>query len=321
MSVIQTSLSGSTVGIGVASGLDEIFSSGFEMEKQPGETRADDSLFFRQDSTDLLAVQYAEQMGPGDFNQTSEDEEVDDASIRLFNKTTAEVFEYDRDVGIPQRFQEASSMYGVVDRAVMELGIRGRTSRDKYAFLKSYGDAFSGVTTPDGVALISASHVSGSGDTIDNAETAAASADGVFTCVKTLRLMKAQDGDLASYKADGLLGPVNLHPTLTEVTKSELKSGTGNNNLNYFSQVYPGLVVGASEYLDATYNTANSNANTSYFVVSRMHSITRAVRVPLATEYVEPKFDRKRRAFYRARFSERVYAGSWGGIVGSTGTA
>ncbi len=321
MSVQQSAISGAPVGISTASGLDEIFDSAYEMDKQPGEVRADDSLFFRQDTTEFLAVQYAESSGPGDFRETAEDEEVDDATVRVANRTAAEVFEYDRDIAIPQRYQEASSMYGTVESFVEQLGIRARTSRDKFAMRRSYGDAFSGVTTPDGVALISNSHVSLSGDTIDNLETGALSADNLFTNVKSLRLQKAQDGDLASYHADGLLVPVALHQTATEVTKSELKAGTANNNLNYFSQIYPGLVVGASEYLDSTYNALNSNANTSYFTVSRMHNITRAVRVPITREYVDPMYDRKRRAFYRARFSERVYAGTWGGVVGSNGTA
>jgi hypothetical protein len=319
MSVIRQS-SGS-VQISEASGLDEIFWSAYEMDKQPGEVRADDDLFFAQDETGFLWVQYAESMGPGNFRKHAEDEEVDDATVRIGNRTVAEVFEYDRDIAIPQRYQEASSMYGTVQGWVRELGIRGRTSRDKWAMEQSYGDAFSGVVTPDGAALISNSHTALSGDTVDNLETGALSADNLFTVVKSLRLQKAQDGDLGSCHADGLLVPVNLHATATEVTASELKSGTANNNLNYFSRIYPGMVVGASEYLDSSYNALNSNANTSYFVVSRMHKITRTVRVPISTEYIEPKFDRKRRGFYRARLSERVYAGSWTGIVGSNGTA
>jgi hypothetical protein len=290
------------------------------MDKQPGEIRADDSLFFRQDSTEWLVEQYAESMGPGDFRPTAEDEEVDEASVRVGNRTTAEIFEFDRDIPIPQRYQESSQSYGMVERWVSELGTRARTSRDKYAMQYSYGDAFSGVTTPDGAALISNSHTLLSGDTMDNLETGAASADNLAILIKSLRLQKAQDGSLGSCHADGLMGPVALHPTLTVICDTELKPGFTDNDLNYISKVYPGLVVGASEWLDSTYNALNSNANTSYFCVSRMHSITRAVRVPISNEYVGPEYDRKRRAFYRARFSERVYAGTSLGIVGTNGT-
>lgn len=303
----------------VASGLDEVFDSGFEMDKQPGEVRADDSLFFRQDDTELLAVQYAQSMGPGDFNVTDEDQDVDEATVAVGNKTVADVLEFDRDIPIPQRYQEASQYWGTVNTWVEQLGVRGRTSRDKYAFRFTYGNPFS-VTTPDSVALISNSHVALSGDTVDNLETGIASADNVATLIKRLRLMKAQDGDLASYHADGLLASANLHPTLTVIVGSELKPGITDNDINYISKVYPGLVVGASEYMDSDYNTLNANADTTYIAVSRMHKITRAKRVDMQREYVEPMYDRKRRAFYRARFSERTYCGDWGGVAGSNGT-
>ena len=310
----------SSVGITTGAGLDEVFGSAYEMDKQPGEVRADDSLFFRQSTTDWLVHQYAESMGPGQFRATVEDEEVDEATVRVGNRTAAEVFEFDRDIPIPQRYQESSQAYGMVEEWVRELGIRARTSRDEQAIIRSYGDAMSSVTTPDGAALCSASHTSLSGDTIDNLETGVLNADNLAICIHTLRVQKAQDGSLGSCHADGLLVPSVLHPTATVVTQSELKPGDTDNDLNYISKVYPGLVVGASEWLDEDYNTLNSNGDTSYYVVSRMHKITRVVRVPIENGYIGPESDRKRRAFYRARFSERVYAGSWVGVVGSSGT-
>lgn len=304
----------------VASGLDEVFDSGFEMEKQPGETRADDSLFFRQDDTELLAVQYAQSMGPGDFNVTDEDQDVDEAAVAVGNKTVADILEFDRDIPIPQRYQEASAYWGTVNTWVEQLGIRGRTSRDKFAFRNTYGNP-TGNNTPDGVSLGSNSHIALSGDTVDNLELGAASADNVATSIKRLRLMKAQDGDLASYHADGILASANLHPTLTVIVGSDLKPGVNDNDVNYISKVYPGLVVGASEYMDSDYNTLNANADTTYITVSRMHKITRAKRIDITREYVDPVFDRKRRAFYRARFSERTYCGDWGGVVVNLGSA
>lgn len=318
MAVLRQTVSG--VSITTGSGLDEIFDSAYEMDKQPGEVRADSELFFRQDNTDWLVVQYAESMGPGQFRATTEDEEVDDATVRVANRTTAEVFEFDRDIAVPQRYQESSQSYGTVARWVEELGIRARTSRDEQAFIRSYSDAFSGVTTPDGAALVSASHTSLAGTTVDNAETGALSSDNLETVVHTLRVQPAQDGSLGSLHTDGLLTPSNLHPTATRIAESELRPGVTDNDLNYWSKVYPGMMVGASEWLHSSFNSLNSNANTSYFIVSRQHSITRAVRIPIQREFVEPRLDRKRRAFYRARFSERVYAGTWVGIVGSDGT-
>lgn len=304
------------------SGLDEIFFQAYEMEKQPGEVRADDSLFFRQKNTIWGTDQYAESKGPGDYNVTGEDEEVEEKTVRVGNKTSKDILEFDADVPISQRYQEDSEHYGTVDSWVEDLGARGRTTRDKYAMRNTYGNPFDATNnpTPDGAAMVSDSHTLLSGDTQDNKETGAATPDNVAILVRRLRLQKAQDGDLGSYHADGMLGPVKLHPTLCEITKSELKAQTPDNDRNYWSWLYPGLVVGASEFLDSDFNTLNTNADTTYFVVSRSHKITRSVRKALTVEYVEPKFDRKRRAFYRARFREVTYPGTSTGYVATDGT-
>lgn len=302
------------------SGLDEIFFGAFEQDRQPSEVRATDSLFFRQGSTEWGTVQYSEASGPGDFDEVNADEEVPEATVREGNKTSKAVVKYAKDLPITEEYREDSESYGTVNKFVEMMGIRARTTRDKGAMKRSYADAFSGATTPDGVALISNSHVALSGDTVDNLETGALNADNMAILIKSLRLQKAQDGDLGSYHADGALFPVALIAKAHAVLVSELKQGTANNDSNYISQVYPNLVLGVSEYLDAAYNTYNSNADTSYFLVSKMHSISRDVRVPIETQWTDAINDRKRRAFYRARFRELVYPGTWGGVVGSNGT-
>lgn len=301
-------------------GLDEIFYGAFEMDRQPSEVRATDTLFFSQGSTPWGTVQYAEAQGPGNFDETSADEEVSEATVRVGNKTSKDVIKYAKDLPITEEYREDSEQYRTVNNWVNQMGIRARTTRDAGAFKRSYADAFSGATTPDGVALVSNSHTSLNGDTIDNLETGVLSSDNMATLIKSLRLQKAQDGDLGSYHADGALFPVNLMPTAHAVLASELKAGTANNDSAYISNVYPNLVLGVSEYLDSTYNSFNSNANTSYFVVSRGHSISRDVRVPIETQWVDPIYDRRRRAYYRARLREIVYCGTWGGVVGSNGT-
>ncbi|KKK89152.1 hypothetical protein LCGC14_2736000, partial [marine sediment metagenome] len=204
MSALRQTVSG--VSLTTGSGLDEIFDSAYEMDKQPGEVRATSELFFRQDTTDWLVHQYAESMGPGQFRAHAEDEEVDDATVRVANRVAAEVFEFDRDIGISQRYQESAASYGTVARWVEELGIRAMTSRDEQAFIRSYGNAFStDASTPDGAALISASHTALSGDTIDNLETGDLTPDNLKTLFVSLTLQKDQRGDLGAHNAKGLL--------------------------------------------------------------------------------------------------------------------
>ena len=305
---------GTDLNITRQAGLDEIFFQAYEQDKQPGEVRADDTLFFQQGDTQWGFVNGAEYKGPGDYDVVDEDEEVPESTIKIANKYNREVLEFDKDVPIPQRYQEDSEMYQTVNNMVRDMGIRGKTTRDKYAFKYSWGNPFDSTDnpTPDGAAFGSNSHVLLDGSAFDNLETTAMSPDGVSTLVKKLRLQKAHDGDLASYHADGLLCPVILHPEATEITGSELKSQTTDNDLNYFSKVYPGLNVGSSEYLDSDYNSLNSNADTTYAVCSALHGVERKQRISISTDYVGPEFDRKRRAFYRARFRERIILASSG---------
>jgi hypothetical protein len=303
-------------------GLDEIFFGKFEREEQPGQVLATDPLFFRQKTTMWGSIQNAEFSGPGDFTETVDDEDVPEGNIRIFNKQTLDVKDYNRDIPFPQSFLEDSEKYAIKEEAVGMLGIRAQTSRDKFAFLRSYGNPFDATNnpTPDGAALASNSHVAGSGDTVDNLETGTLTPDNLKVTVRSLKLQKAQDGDLGSHLFGGLIVALNLFETAREITDSALKPNTSNNNDNWVSMLYPGVRVGTSEYLSSTYNTVNTNVDTTYGVVSRDHKITRSVRIPISTEWTDPNQDRRRRAFYRARFRERVFPGTWEGVVFSNGT-
>lgn len=295
--------------------LDLVLFSNFDRENEPQEVLATDSVFFRQSNIDRGSVIYEEVELPGEFTAHTEEQDVQEASPRSGNQVTKTINNYKRDLPIPMEFFD-DDQHDTVRHQVEGMAMRARTSRDKFAFQQSYGDAFSGVTTPDGQAAISNSHTTLSGDTVDNLETGALNSDNLETVVRSLRLQKAQDGALGGHVAAGLLTPVQLHPDATEITQSELKSNTADNAINYWSKIYPGMKVGASAYLDSTYNTLNSNANTSYFVVSRNHWVTRWVRKALSTDLVPPQTDKKDRWFYKARFREIVAVASWSGIVG-----
>lgn len=294
----------------------------YEREQQPGQVLATDSLFFRQTSSTWGVIQNAEFAGPGDFTETVDDEQVPEGNIRIGNKQQLDVKDYNRDIPFPQSFLEDSEKYAIKQNAVGMLGIRAQTSRDKFAMYRSYGNPFDSTNnpTPDGAALCSDTHTTLNGDTVDNNETGVLSPDNLKILVRDLKLQKAQDGDLGGHLFAGLMVGLNLFESAKEITDSELKPGGALNNLNWVSNLYPGVYLGTSEYLHSTYNSLNSNVDTTYLVVSRNHYITRSVRVPISTDWVDPIYDRQRRAFYRARFRERVYPGTWEGVAGSTGT-
>lgn len=302
----------------VKTSLDEVLYTEFDREQEPGEVLASDGLFFRQEATDKGAVQYAEYQGPGDFETHVEEESRKLATVRTDNKTTTNVLNYKNTVPIPDEFFQ-DDQHGEVEHTIKMFGMRARTSRDKNAFTNTYAGGFGTATTPDGDALYSDSHTALDGSTVDNLETGTLTPSNLETVVRSLRLQNAQDGELGGHNAAGLVTPVVLFPDAMEITKSALQANSAENNLNYFSEVYPGMVVGASAYLDSANNTA-TNADTSYYVVSRNHRISRTVRQDLVTDLVPPTTDLQDRWFYKAGFREVAVPKTWEGTVASNGT-
>lgn len=309
--------------IGTKVGLDEKFFMEYDRARQPEEVFATDGLFFRQKTEDQSGfIQNAEFAGPGDFRKVQRGEEVPTASVRIGNKKTVEVFEFSQDIDFTQSDLEDTEQYNIKVDAVAEQGVAAQTSRDKFAFEGTWGNPFDATnnSTPDGVAMGSNSHVALNGATVDNLETGGASADNLRLLVRRLRLQPRQGGGLGSYHFDALLGAYNLLETLTEITKSELVTNSAENQINWVSKIYPGVRVGVSEYLHSDYNSLNTNVNTTYFAISRRHKVTHNVRKALSTEWVDPVYSRTRTGYYRARFRQADYPGTWSGFAVANGT-
>lgn len=309
--------------IGTKVGLDEKFFMEYDRQAQPSQVFASDELFFRQTTeSDSGAIQNAEFSGPGDFRRVARGEEVPVASVRIGNKQTLEINEFDQDIDFTQADLEDSEQYNIKSDAVSEMGVAAQTSRDKFTFEETYGNLEDATNnpTPDGVAVASNSHVALNGATVDNLETGVLTSDNLKVLVRRLRLQPRQGGGLGSFHFDGFLVALNLLETAKELTDSELKPGTGNNNLNWVSNLYPGVRLGTSEYLHSDYNVLSTNVNTTYVAVSRRHKVTHCTRVALTTEWVDPMISRTRTAYYRARFRERAYPGTWSGLAISNGT-
>ncbi len=97
------------------------------------------------------------------------------------------------------------------------------------------------------------------------------------------------------------------------VAKSVLRAGTGNNDLNYFSEMYPGMKVVYSPFLDSTSTTA-------YFLGSQTHGIMRAEREAFFTDLVDWKTQPNDQYIYKMRAREVVDSIEYSGLVGSSGT-
>jgi len=303
----------------VRTSLDDVAWEGFDFMRQPDEILADDPLFFRQMSNDKQAFIDFEAAGPGKFEAVLEDEEYPEATIKTGNRVAHVARNYKKSIVLTEEFLE-DDQWDSLQNEIRLAGENARKAQVEFGLQTSFGDAFGNATTNNGTSLVNNSHTNLNGDTVDNLETGVFNADNFETVVSSLRKQRAQDGTLGSYHVDGGLFPVELAAEAQEVLKSELKSGTGNNDLNYFSKIYPGMRIGISAFLDADFNTLNANANTSFFAVSRNHTVRRVVRKGFNTDFVDPRFDSRGRGFFKIRFREEVHPVSYNGVVGSNGT-
>lgn len=199
------------------------------------------------------------------------------------------------------------------------MGTRAKTTRDKWAFA-IYVGGFSTYTSNDGANIWADSHTALDGSTIDNLSSGALTPATFETLWRQLVEQKSQDGEAGGHVPTAFLVPPVLAPKAHEYLKSELKANTTDNNLNYFSLLYPGLQIFSSIYLGSTHDpTGYANAQTAHYLVSQNHSICRWVREGIYTRLVNWETDDYDRWKYKAGFREVCGAVSWEGGVASTG--
>ncbi len=284
---------------------------------------ARDPFFFKQSNEDKLAYTWDEDSNVGAFIETDEQEELTDADTLIGNTKTKRMQKWTKQIPVSNEAFNADAV-GKRARIGEQIGDRARLTQDKKAILNTYGDAFAGSvnTTPDGQALASNSHVTVAGGyTIDNLETAALSADGLWTVVQSLANQKAQDGEIGSYTFEGLVVPFILFKTARETMNSQLVPGSGENQINIFDTDFGTVRIAASAFLNSAGGNTNTNANTSYHAVSSSHMINRKVHMDLSTKLILPEWTGNDSYAYRGRFLEAHFPETWSGYVGSNGTA
>lgn len=298
----------------VKTALDDVFNQEFNGQKQPNLATAETAAVFKQDTADSSAVIMELFGGSGAWEQTSEEQDLPLGTPRITNTKTFSVLKYAHAVDIPKEFFD-DNKHGSYEKVVANFARRARTTRDKNAFAVFRG-AFTVTTTADAAYLVSDTHTNINGDTIDNKLTAALSETSLNDAVKMLGEMKAQDGEIDGHVPSVLLVPMALYKTACEITESELRSGTADNDMNVYSDKY-GIKVYTSPYLGA----AAGGSDTAWFLLSDTHSITRWVRESVNTNLVSYETSRNDTYTYKGRFREVVGAMSYEGIVGSLGTS
>lgn len=291
--------------------LDRLF-TGEANETRAGKATALDAMVFTQDTATNSSVNSTVQGGGGYFQKTTNDvPTVEQASTFAFNAKVTRIAQFLQNLPISRTFM-ADQQLNSVGKQVREEGKSWSATRDQNAF-NVYANGFTSQTTVDGVALFSNSHINANGDTVDNLETGTLSNDNLNTVVNSLRRQLSQSGVILGYEPDFLLTPVALHQTGMQVAKSVLRAGTGNNDLNYFSELFPGMKVVYSPFLDTTSTTA-------YFVGAKNHGVTRFEREGFSSTLVDWKFQANDMYMYKMRSREEVDSIYYNGLVGSNGT-
>lgn len=296
----------------VKTALDKLFDQATIEMAVTGKATALDPILFTQDTATNAAVVSSVIGGGGYFQDTTNDVPlVPEANVSAAAAKTSLVYQFIKNLPIARTFM-ADQQLSAVSKAVRQQALTYGASRDRKAF-SVYANGFTTQLTIDGVALFSNSHVNENGDTVDNLETGALTDSNLNIMVNSLRTQLSQTGVILGYEPKALLTPSVLHQTGMAVAKSVLRAGTGNNDLNYFSEMYPGMKVVYSPFLDATSSTA-------YFLASSTNGIMRAEREAFFTDLVDWRYQPNDQYIYKMRAREVVDSIEYSGLVGSNGT-
>ncbi len=296
--------------------LDELRDQSSLQYARVGKAEATDPVVFTQGRAYNAGVNSSVIGGGGYFEKrTSDFQPTKQAAISGAAVRFTTIAEFEKDLPIPRTFmmdQQQEAVAKAVDQQTKTwLASRDRNSANVFAL------GFTTQTTIEGANLFSNSHTNQNGDTVDNYETGALSDPNLNIVVNSLRQQLTQSGVKLGYEPDALFVPSILHQTGTAITKSILRSGTGNNDLCYWSEIYPGMKCVYSPFLDDTSTTA-------FFVVAANHGVVRFEREAFFTDLTDWKASAAAgqgdvyRYLMRAR--EETDSIEYSGTVGSDGT-
>lgn len=296
--------------------LDKLYAEEKMEMAQGGRAFATDPLIFTQESADKAAVVSSVLGGGGYFQKFTKDiTRQNKVAISAANARTTLIAKFKKDVPVSQDAMDDQQL-DAVEKMVRQQTRTWLASQDRNSFAV-YGNGFTGAiansVTIDGANVYSNSHTNENGDTIDNYETGVMNDANVNTLVVDLRGQVDQAGVIVGYEPRFLLTSSAGHHDGMAVTKSVLKSGGGDNDLNYYSELYPGLMVKMSPFLD-------SFSTTAYFLGSSGHGINRFERKALTTTLVPWQTDEDDNYIYKMRAREESDAIYYNASAASDGT-
>ena len=143
--------------------------------------------------------------------------------------------------------------YSVINRRPQALALASKRTREKHA-ANVFNNAFNTTvfTGGDGYALCASAHTRvGTATTQSNAGTSALSATAVAAARLAMRNFMDETDNLITAMGDTILVPPELEQTAWEIVNTPGKTGTADNDLNFFKGRYKVLVW---DYLSDTNN-------------------------------------------------------------------
>lgn len=307
----------------VKTALDELRDNTLLKKTTNGKADATDPMVFTQSSVDR-AVWVSDVIGGGGYFKKTITGVAQDITAKknavkkAFAPKNTIIAEFNQDIPISRSFM-MDQQHNAVEKSVRQQTLAWLASRDQNAFAFyafGFGTTLS-TTIGDAVALFSNSHVNANGDTVDNYETGSMSDANLNTVIVSLRGQKNQGGVIVGYEPDFLLAGSTLDHDARIVAKSVLRAGTAQNDLNYFSELYPGMKVCWNQFVD---NSGATNQTTMYFVGSSQHGVVRFEREAFFSTLVNWETDPDDMYRYKLRAREEVDTIEYTGLVGADGT-
>lgn len=299
----------------VKTAIDLVYNTEFNLEAFPGYGTVELEAIFRQDTTDRQAVIADQFQGPGYYQTRAEEQDVPMGTARVGNQQTYTVVNYAKSIDISKNLMD-DDQHSTIDKLIRSTARVGRMTKSKVGFNVNYNLGFSTTTTNDGIAYFATNHLTLNGTTVSNLETGHLTEPNLDIMFQDLGNQVTQDGTLGGHTPATLLVPLALFKTATEITKSEFKQGTTNNDMSYYSQIYPGLKVVQSPFLGTNFG----GSNTAYFLLSPDHSAFRWVRQDITTDMIDYKYQRNNNYIYKAEYREVTAPISFEGTIGNNGT-
>ena len=307
----------------VKTALDDLRDGVLIQQDNNGKATATDADVFTQETADKAAVVTTVLGAGGYFKKTVTGVAQDvtakkSVSKNAFPPVTTIIAEFNKDILISRSFMQ-DQQHNAVAKAIRQETLSWMASRDQNAFAAwANGFTTNVTTTIDSVALFSNSHVNANGDTVDNYETGSMTDGNLNTVIVSLRAQKNQGGVIVGFEPKFLLCGSTLHHDAVIVAKSVLKAGSGSNDLNYFSELYPGMKVVWNQFID---NSGATSQATMYFVGAVNHGVIRYEREAMFSKLVDWTVDETDQYKYKLRAREEVNTIEYTGTVGSDGTA